>query len=85
MFDRELARRALAPGEFIAKLFGGGRMFATASESMDVGRHNIEAAEAMVAARRIPLLARHVGGSGRRKLIFDLTSGEVWLLYREME
>lgn len=83
LFDQELRRCGLAPNQFIAKLFGGGCMFAAASTMMDVGRRNIEAAEAMINARHIPLLARHVGGGGRRKLLFDLASGEVWLQYRE--
>ena len=36
-----------------------------------------------LAAKNIALLAEHVAGNGRRKLHFDLWSGDVWLAFPE--
>ena len=36
-------------------------------------------------ARNIQPAAEHVGGAGHRKLVFDLTSGEVRLRFKDLE
>ena len=70
--------------EYEAKLFGGGNMFSgRSSEVMDIGRRNVELGRELLARYHIPLVAEHVGGSGRRKLHFDLSSGHVWLAFPE--
>lgn len=72
------------PSEYQAKLFGGGNMFIGGkSGSMDIGRRNIEYGRNLLAAKNIALIAEHVGGSGRRKLHFELWSGHVWLAFPE--
>ena len=79
---RHVAESGTRPGEYQAKLFGGGAMYASASGDMlDVGLRNVEKGYALLDAARIPLVAEHVGGSGRRKLHFDLGSGDVWLAF----
>jgi len=50
---------------------------------MDIGARNIEYAHRWLASRNIALIAEHVAGSGRRKLHFDIWSGEVWLAFPE--
>lgn len=65
-----------------AKLFGGANMLRDlAGENIDIGRRNIARARELLAAHNIALLSEHVGGSGRRKLHFDLWSGDVWLAF----
>lgn len=81
---QRIADSGTRPGEYQAKLFGGGAMYASASgDTLDIGARNVEKGYALLDAAGIPLLAEHVGGSGRRKLHFDLGSGDVWLAFPE--
>jgi len=52
----------------VAKLAGGAQMFANTGnlDSMRIGPRNVEAVEAALALRRIPILATAVGGSQGR-------------------
>ena len=72
------------PSEYQAKLFGGANMFGQKAEGkLDIGARNIEVAHQFLAVQHIALLAEHIGGSGRRKLHFDVWSGNVWLAFPE--
>ena len=74
------------PSEYQAKLFGGSNMFTDeAGRRMDIGPRNIEFGQRFLTGNSIALIAQHIGGSGRRKLHFDLWSGDVWLAFPEGE
>lgn len=85
LFLRQVAAAGTRPGEYQAKLFGGGNMFAVKGGSavIGVGTRNIARGRELLAAHHIALVAEHVGGNGRRKLHFDLRSGHVWLAFPE--
>ncbi|KYC29547.1 hypothetical protein ACY05_00965 [Sterolibacterium denitrificans] len=83
LFDAAITRHGSRPREYQARLFGGGNMFPAMKTFSPLGRQNIEAARAFLETRRIPLLEEHTGGTGRRKLLFDLDSGEVRLQYAD--
>lgn len=77
-----MTRHGSRPSEYQAKLFGGGRMFDLPSNARDVkGVHdrNIEAAESLMRANDIKVVARHLGGDGHRTLLFDVWTGNVWM------
>jgi len=67
--------------KLVAKLAGGASMFPGGPPSpnvtLNIGRLNHEAVEAILTARRIPILARDLGGGGGRNLTFDLATGIV--------
>lgn len=86
LFDRAIARIPARPGEFQAKLFGGGNMFRQSEEWLgsNVARRNIDIARLLLNERGIGVVAEHVGGSGHRKLVFDLMSGEVRLGHTDL-
>jgi chemotaxis protein CheD len=70
------------PSEYQAKLFGGANMLSSLSTSkQEIGPRNIDYGRRLLASQHIALMAEHVGGNGRRKLRFDLDSGEVWLAF----
>lgn len=70
------------PSEYQAKLFGGSNMFDGGSTGkMDIGQRNIQYGRQLLASKNIALMAEHVGGSGRRKLHFELWSGDVLLAF----
>lgn len=85
LFDAAIRHAGCRPDEFVAKVFGGGNMFPgrEAKAGLEVGQRNIEQAEALLKERRIPIVARHLGGDGHRKLVFDIWSGDTWLAFQE--
>lgn len=84
LFDQAIARTGTRPAEYVAKLFGGGNMFTNKLASTDLGNQNIDAARRLMKDRGIAVTAEHVGGSGHRKLVFDLSSGEVQLSHQKL-
>ena len=86
LFLQHVVREGTKPPEYQAKMFGGACMFEnSAGGSIDIGGKNIEYGQALLQAHNIAVISSHVGGSGRRKLHFDLWSGEVWLAFPEGE
>ena len=86
LFLRHVEREKTRPAEYQAKLFGGACMFDhTTVGAIDIGGKNIEYGQALLQAHHIAVISSHVGGSGRRKLHFDVWSGEVWLAFPEGE
>ncbi|OJW13063.1 MAG: chemotaxis protein [Planctomycetales bacterium 71-10] len=79
--DIERAIRGKAAGRLVAKLAGGASMFQTGPDppSRNIGRMNQEAVEAILAALRIPILGRDLGGEGGRNMILDPATGRVWI------
>lgn len=86
LFLQNFARTGTHPHEYQAKLFGGGNMFSNdQGKSPEIGTRNIECGKHFLSQYNIPLISAHVGGSGRRKLHFDLWTGNVWLAFPEGE
>lgn len=63
------------------KLFGGSRVLPLARTGMggDVGQRNIEVAESCLREAGLQACASDLGGSGHRRLRFDLQTGDVWV------
>ena len=84
LFLQHVEQAGTRPSEYQAKLFGGANMFREKNGSrMDIGARNVEYGHRLLASQHIALIARHVSGSGRRTLHFDLWSGDVWLAFPE--
>lgn len=84
LFHMEAEQFGSRLGEYHAKIFGGGDMFDPNQKRtavMEIGKRNIEAVETLLAAERVTIRSRHLGGQGHRKLVFDLVSGDVWLKF----
>jgi len=63
----------------IAKVFGGAAVLQGNSGLMGVGDRNIIIAEDMLADERIPIVAKDVGGTLGRKIIFNTETSEILL------
>ena len=86
LFRRHVDEAGTRPSQYQAKLFGGGNMFKAAKGSgMDIDARNVAYAHRWLVSQNIALVAEHVAGSGRRKLHFDIWSGDVWLAFPEGE
>jgi chemotaxis protein CheD len=82
LFMQHVESAGTRPAEYQAKLFGGANMFKGGSSgTMAIGLRNIELGRTLLASRSIAVMAEHVAGNGRRKLHFDLWSGDVWLSF----
>jgi chemotaxis protein CheD len=82
LFLQQVEAAGTRPSEYQAKLFGGANMLADSSgNQLDIGPRNVAHGRQLLASKHIALMAEHVGGSGRRKLHFDIWSGDVWLAF----
>ncbi len=75
----ETRRLCSQPGEYEAKLFGGASMFDVGPGGSSVAQRNVEAAEALVREYSLNVVARSLGGSGYRQLVFHISNGDVWM------
>lgn len=62
-----------------AKLFGGGAVFKQVGGLFGVGERNVLFAERYLADAGIPVIARDLGGSWTRKVIFHVHTGEAFV------
>jgi chemotaxis protein CheD len=89
---RQMKQLHTRPQEYMTKLFGGASVLAglnppdaqvsaqrARAASVDVGLRNIEAAHGLVQARNLNLISSDLGGNVYRRVIFDLSNGDVWL------
>ncbi len=89
LFDRAIGKAGTHPGDYVAKVFGGGNMFPeqmlapTADAQKIIGNQNIASALKHLKERKIRIAAQHLGGEGHRKLFFNLWNGDVWLAFRQ--
>lgn len=73
---RQIEEQAIGRPKLVAKIAGGASMFSNTLAAA-IGEQNIEVCEGLLADRRIPILARHCGGSQGRKMRLNTLSGEV--------
>ncbi|GAA3392222.1 chemotaxis protein CheD [Cryptosporangium minutisporangium] len=79
LFLRELSRTRTMPHEYQVKMFGGGNQFPAARRALDIPRQNIEIGLELLEQHGFELTATHLGGTGARHIVFDLSDGGVWM------
>lgn len=79
------------PREYQVKLFGGGNMFARTQPSapssapssrykqINVADDNVLAGKVLLARHGFAISAEQLGGHGHRQVIFEISSGDVWV------
>jgi chemotaxis protein CheD len=84
MFLGELALRGTRPEEYEARMFGGGNQFAeTEAAVLDIPQANIVAGLRLLDRYGFVLTTTHLGGTGSRRLVFDLATGAVRLKHMD--
>ena len=78
LFLRELRRTNTLPHEYQVKMFGGGNQF-PGSRAVDIPRQNIDIGLELLERHGFEVTATHLGGTGARHVLFDLTDGGVWM------
>ncbi len=81
LFMLELKKRRTQAEQYQVGLYGGGKMFETKSSVKDIGWQNIEKAHELLNGKGFKLVDDHVGSFGRRRLAFDVWSGEVRMVH----
>jgi chemotaxis protein CheD len=78
----QLARAQVQVGECEAKIFGGGRMFPQHDQpggEGGIGRQNGLGAREMLQQMKVQVASESLFGVGRRTIVFDIASGNVWV------
>jgi chemotaxis protein CheD len=86
MFMREIERVGTFPEDYQAKLFGGGDQFPgqRTGGAINVPARNVDAGQRLLADYGLQVSAKHVGGSGPRQIVLDLSNGHVWVRHRRI-
>lgn len=65
--------------DYEVKLFGGASMFDVGPQGSSVATRNVEAAEALMLQYGLSVTSRSLGGTGYRRLFFNIADGDVWV------
>ena len=74
---QEIEATATSPQEYQVKMFGGGSQFM--GLAMDVATKNVEAGLDLLRSHHLPLMSMHLGGTGHRQVVLDVSTGDVWV------
>ncbi len=80
---REAMRSRTNPYDYEVKIFGGGNMFGKAGRrtlgQFNVADRNIIAGQELLQRHGFLAAAEHLGGEGHRNIIFEISTGDVWV------
>lgn len=81
LFRQAIIKHGTRFCDYQAKLFGGGNMMKDIEHNADnaVGQHNVTAARKLLEQNGVNILSSQVGGYGHRRIVFDISSGDVWV------
>ena len=92
LFDRSVRLYGTKICDYQVKIFGGGNMFETQlidnvnqDDFLPVGDKNVTAAYELLQKEGAQILVAHVGEFGYRRVIFDISSGDVWVKFTPIE
>ncbi len=87
MFEQEAQRYNTKLQEYQIKLFGGGSMFTyphSQQRHINIAKNNVAMAHKLLDKYGLQFTAQDLGRSGYRNVIFDLSSGDVWVKHRTL-
>lgn len=87
MFIEQARRYNTELKDYQIKLFGGGSMFAKRHHrhhGIDIANKNVAIAHRLLAHYGLKVTAQDLGHQGYRNIIFDLSSGDVWVRHRNL-
>lgn len=84
LFRRAAVRYSTRLTAYQAKIFGGGNLIRDNGEPVDdsIGSRNVTAAMQLLLQEGIEILVAHVGEFGHRRIVFDISTGDVWVRYQ---
>jgi len=87
LFERDAKRYNTKLSDYQAKIFGGSNMISNSTLAEDdmIGNKNTEAAINHLAEKNIPIMVAHVGETGHRRIVMDVSSGDVWVKHEPLQ
>lgn len=80
---KEALRNQTNPYHYEVKIFGGGNMFSGARKiagaQLNIADRNVIAGQELLQRYGFLAAAEHLGGEGHRNIIFDISTGGVWV------
>lgn len=80
---KEAMRSQTNPYDYEVKIFGGGNMFGKTRKrslgQLNVADRNVIAGQELLQRHGFLAAAEHLGGEGHRNIIFDISTGDVWV------
>ena len=80
---KEAMRSQTDPYEYEVKIFGGGNMFGETRKpslgQLNVADRNVIAGQELLQRHGFLVAAEHLGGEGHRNIIFEISTGDVWV------
>ncbi len=73
----QMRRLGANPSRLTAKIAGGAKMFAMASDTLNIGERNVAAVKAKLAELRIPIVAQDTGLNYGRTVFFRPENGQM--------
>lgn len=85
IFQQEALKHGTKLTEYEAKIFGGGNMMKSKGQNIEdsIGTKNATAAMTLLMKENINILVAHVGEFGHRRIVFDTSSGSVWVRHTD--
>lgn len=80
-YNREILKLNMSKEDFIYKVFGGSCISSNNEEckELEIGNQNSLYAENYLKKNKLKTTAIDIGGAYSRKIIMDLSNGEIWL------
>jgi chemotaxis protein CheD len=82
LFMHELKRSKTRPCDYKVKFFGGGKMFKRSKKQtahIGISDQNVDFGRTVMAQYGFKIHAEDMGGKGHRNIIFELSTGDVWV------
>jgi len=85
IFQQEASKHDTKLTDYEAKIFGGGNMMKSKGQNTEdsIGTKNATAAMTLLMKQNINILVAHVGEFGHRRIVFDTSSGSVWVRHTD--
>ena len=88
LFKRSVAKNRTKLNDYQVKVFGGGNMYEKFPgiaideiEKQPIGEKNAAAAFTLLMNEGANILVAHVGESGHRRIVFNISTGDVWVRF----
>jgi len=87
LFEIEAEKHNTKLKDYQVKIFGGSNMLtnSTLREDELIGTKNTEAALKHLNERDMTLLVAHVGETGHRRIVLDVSTGDVWVKHEPLK
>ncbi len=87
LFRKSVKKHRTQITEYDAKIFGGGNLIKKVGDNTQdsIGTKNAAAAMMLLMQEGVAIKIAHVGEFGHRRIVFDISSGDVWVKHEPLK